>query len=114
MKTVLRSGESTIRNSAANLQKGLETVGGKLWLTDQRLIFEAHKFNVQGGNTEIDFADIQGVRPCWTRFLGIIPLVPNSLAVSATDGREYRFVLMGRGAWANAIDEARKSRSASA
>lgn len=43
----LRSDESVIKEGAANLQKNIETVGGKLFLTEQRLIFEARKFNVQ-------------------------------------------------------------------
>lgn len=107
MKTALRQGETIIKESAANLQKGIETVGGKLHLTNQRLVFEAHKFNVQGGSTEIDLANVQTSRPCWTRFLGLIPLFPNSLAVSTRDGKEYRFVLFGRGAWNHAIEAQR-------
>lgn len=108
MKTELQQNEQLIKNGAANLQKGIETVGGKLYLTNQRIVFEAHKLNVQGGITEIELSDIQSSEKCWTKFLGIIPLMPNSLAVYTKSGKEYRFVLFGRGAWAAAI-EARRS-----
>ncbi|MBN1954179.1 MAG: hypothetical protein JW900_03920 [Anaerolineae bacterium] len=108
MKTELRQGEQIVKEGAANLQKNIETVGGKLYLTSQRLVFEAHKINIQGGRTEVELSNIQSLRPCWTRFLGLIPLFPNSLAVFTKQGKEYRFVLSGRHAWAAAIEEQRK------
>lgn len=109
MKTELKQNEQIIKQGAANLQKGLETVGGKLYLTNQRLIFEAHKLNTQGGSTEINLSDIQSSEKCWTKFLGFLPLMPNSLAVYTKSGSECRFVLFGRGAWAAAIDANKNS-----
>ena len=108
MKTELRQGEQVIKEGPANLQKGIETVGGKLFLTNQRLVFEAHKFNVQGGVTELDLSTVRSSHPCWTRFLGVIPVFPNSLAVSDEQGKTLRFVLLGRHEWAAAIEEQRK------
>ena len=46
MNVQLPQGEVIIKEGAANLQKGIETVGGKLRLTNQRLLFKAHKLNV--------------------------------------------------------------------
>lgn len=104
MKTELRQGEEIIKNGAANLQKNIETVGGKLYLTNQRIIFESHNFNIQGGTNEIELSSIQSINKCWTKFLGIIPLLPNSLAVLTKQGTEYRFVLFGRDVWKAAIE----------
>ena len=104
MKTELNHDEKVIKQGAANLQKGPETVGGKLYLTNQRLVFEAHKINIQNSNTEINLSDIHSSEKCWTKLLGFIPIMPNSLAVYTKTGNEYRFVLFGRGAWAAAID----------
>lgn len=109
MRTELRKGEQVVKEGAASLQKSIETVGGRLRLTNQRLIFEAHRFNVQRGVTEIELASIQASRPCWTKFLGLLPLFPNALAVFTQQGREYRFILFGRGAWAAAIEAQRKT-----
>ncbi len=108
MKTELKPDEKIIKQGAANLQKGAEAVGGKLYLTNQRLVFEAHKMNIQGGRTEIDLPDIQSSKKCWTKFLGLIPLMPNSFAVYTKAGKEYRFVVFGRGAWIAAV-QANKS-----
>jgi catechol-2,3-dioxygenase len=109
MKTELKQNEKMIKQGAANLQKGPETVGGKLYLTNQRLVFEAHKMNFQGGTTEVGLSDVSSSQKCWTKFLGIIPLTPNSLAVFTTSGDEYRFVLFGRDAWESAIHANRQA-----
>jgi hypothetical protein len=112
MKTQLRPGERIAKEGAANLQKSIETVGGRVWLTNQRLIFEAHKVNIQGGTTALELPHIQSSRPCWTKSLGIIPLFPNSLAVLTQAGKEYRFVVRGRQSWAAAISAQQTRRNA--
>jgi uncharacterized protein (TIGR02996 family) len=99
--------ETPIKDGAANLQRGIETVGGWLYLTNQRLVFESHAFNVQTGATVIPLASITGTRLSWTQFLNRIPVFPNSMAVATTEGREYRFVLFGRQQWLDAIEEQR-------
>ncbi len=104
MKTALRPNEEMLKSGPANLQRGIETVGGKLYLTNQRLIFESHKFNIQTGETLIALSDIQSIRKCWTKFLNLIPLFPNSLAVHTKQGKEYCFVLWNRKTWAAAIE----------
>ena len=105
MKTELNQGEELVKKGGGNLQKGAETVGGFLYLTNQRLIFEAHAINIQGGNTIIELSDIDSTEKCWTKFLNVIPLMPNSLAVYTKTGDEYRFVLFGRSAWQEKINE---------
>ncbi|PZP17663.1 MAG: hypothetical protein DI611_00985 [Brachybacterium faecium] len=103
----LHPGESVLKQGRANLQRGLETVGGRLTLTTQRLLFEAHALNVQRGGTEVQLEQITGQRGGWTKFLGVLPLVPNSLVITLADGQELSFVVTGRGAWMAAIEQAR-------
>ncbi len=107
MKTPLLEGETVLREGPANLQRGLETVGGRAWLTERRLVFEPHAVNVQTQVEAIPLAEIVSTALCWTKFLGFLPLFPNSLAVTTRDGRERRFVLFGRKAWREAIDAGR-------
>jgi hypothetical protein len=102
MKIYLRPDERFIREGAANMQRGLETVGGWLYLTDKRILFESHRFNMQTGPTEISLSDVMTARPAWTRFLGFLPIFPNSLVISAGE-KEYSFVLSGREQWASTI-----------
>ncbi len=109
MKTPLDTNETVLKKGGANLQRGAETVGGWLYLTDRRLIFESHAFNFQTGATAIPLGEIATVTKCWTKFLNVIPLAPNSLAVVTSQGQEHRLVLFGRGAWLAAIIRAKAS-----
>jgi len=104
MRTPLMPGESIVREGLANLQRGIETVGGKLYLTTKRLIFEPHAFNIQRSVLVIPLEEVRELRPCWTRFLNLLPVTPNSLAVMTTDGGEYRFVVWRRYEWKEAIE----------
>jgi len=106
MKTELVSDETITKDGAASLQRGVETVGGKLYLTDQRLIFEPQRINIQRGATVVLFEDISNTTLCWTKIINLIPVAPNSLAISTTDV-EHRFVVFGRKDWKAAIDKQR-------
>ena len=103
MQTPLLPGEIPIKDGGANLQRGIETVGGRLYLTNQRAVFESHAFNVQTGVTAIPLESITGARECWTKFLNLFPLFPNSFAITTKDGNEYRFVTVDRQTWIDAI-----------
>jgi hypothetical protein len=106
MKTELQPGEVVLRTGPANLFRGWEAAGGHLTLTNQRLVFEAHRFNLKSYSTLIELSAVTGLELCWTKLFNLIPLVPNALAVQ-TAGAEFRFVLHEREAWRRAIDEAR-------
>ena len=106
METEFLDGETIVKETAANLQRGIETVGGRLYLSSRRLIFESHPFNIQTGATAVSLDDVVGVRKSWTRFLNVIPVMPNSIAVTTKDGTEYRLVLNDRGGWVEAIKAA--------
>ncbi len=104
--TVLSSGEVIVKRGAANLQRNAETVGGFLYLTDRRLIFESHKVNIQRGVTEVNLRNISGITTGWTKFLGLIPVSPNALLVKIQNGTEYRLTLWGKNSWNEAIKHA--------
>jgi hypothetical protein len=109
MAIELNPNEEIIKEGFANLQKGIETIGGKLHLTNQRIVFIGHKINVQGGATELSLDKVKSADKCWTKFLGKIPITPNSLAVSTDSGEEYRFALFFRGSWKTAIETAKNA-----
>jgi hypothetical protein len=111
MNTRLRRDEDMIRDGMASIQRGIETVGGNLYLTTQRLIFESHALNIQTGKTIIPLGDVKDVQTCWTKFLGLIPVFPNGLAVSTKTGETFRFVLFSRTEWMRAILKAKRRRA---
>jgi hypothetical protein len=94
--------EHVVHHGLANHWKGLEAVGGKLFLSVQagaaRLRFRSHALNVQTHDESWPLADVVDVEGA--RSLGI---VPNALVVTLRDGRRERFVVSGRQRWIDAL-----------
>lgn len=108
MHTDLGDGEFLVRQAGVSLQRGIEAVGGTLFLTTRRLIFEAHRFNVQTGRTVIPLRAVEGVWKTWTKLFGVIPILPNSLAVATERGTVYRFIMFERDTWIRLIRETKQ------
>jgi len=104
MKMKLLDNERIIKEGGANLQKNIETVGGKLYLTNLRLIWESHALNIQSGKVEILLSEIVNIESGWTKFLGLIPLFPNAIVVYK-DTHSYRITLFGKKDWINRIQQ---------
>ena len=75
----------------ANLFRGIEGVGGKLRITDTRILFEPHFFNIQKGNLEIPLKEILLIGKRNTMLL-----IPNGIYVQLKSGVVYRFVVNER------------------
>ncbi|MCX6036777.1 MAG: hypothetical protein NTW99_02575 [Chloroflexi bacterium] len=98
MSIITEDGETIIKEGSANHFKGLESVGGKLYLTNLRLVFKSHAINIQGHEESYRLDDIISVLPRNT--LGI---VPNGMTLILKDGREEKFVVNERQDWMNRI-----------
>ena len=90
MRTEPIENEVAVKEGRANLLKGINSVGGRLYLTNLRLVFESHGFAQSKSATIIDLSSIASIQECWTRLLGIVPLVPNGIAIDTTQGQEQR------------------------
>lgn len=66
-------------------------MGGKIYFDNTGLTFKSHKFNIQRGETRIDYNQIQDVNKRNT--LGI---VPNGISIFTKDGVEHKFVIYNR------------------
>ena len=104
MKTNLEPDETLIKEGVSNLSRGIEAVGGHLYLTNRRLVFEPHAINIQKGIEIIAIPDIQSSVPCWTKLANLVPIAPNSIEVATKAGRKFRFTVYGRKAWATSIE----------
>jgi hypothetical protein len=93
--------ETVLHFGPANHFKGIEGVGGKLFLTSKRLRFRSHKLNVQTHDESYPLEAILSVEPA--RTLGI---VPNGVLVRLRDGRSERFVVGGRAEWVTRLRDA--------
>lgn len=96
--------EDVVYEGAANLQKKLETVGGRLILFTDRLVFEPHSLNVQKQQISIQLESISKIESGWTKLFGFIPLIPNALIIS--DGNQHhRVTVFNRKLWIKRIQE---------
>lgn len=87
--------ETIIYEDGASLFRGAwVTVGGKLFLTNKRLIFNSHKYNLQKGETSIDLNDITEISKRKTS-----RIVDNGLRIATKDNSKYDLVLNNRDEW---------------
>ena len=105
MNSELLPNEKVIKKDKANMQKGKETVGGQLILTQNRMIFEPHKLNIQKHTLIINLSEIKGISKCWTKFLNVIPVYPNSICVELTNNNQYKMVCNNREMWIELIEK---------
>lgn len=76
---------------SANLFRGIESVGGEIHFTNDRLIFKSHSLNLQTGETEIKYKNISSADNRKT-----LAVIPNGIKLTLKDGEEYDFVVKNR------------------
>lgn len=88
----LRTNEELVGEVSANLKRGIEFAGGRLTITNQRLIFRAHVLNVQSQGAEIPLSSIADVE----KESSLLGIINNRLKVRTNSGIEYDFVISRR------------------
>lgn len=93
-RILLNPGENLLFESAANQFKGLKTLHGQLYLTNQRLVFNYHKSNGTMAGSSIDLTTIESVNQY--RILGI---VNKGLSIVTNQETTLRFEVMQVEVW---------------
>lgn len=75
----------------ANLFRGIESVGGEIYFTNDRLIFKSHSLNLQKGETEMKYKNISSADNRKT-----LAVIPNGIKLTLKNGEEYDFVVKNR------------------
>jgi hypothetical protein len=90
--------EIVVREAGANYFRGVEGVGGKLVLTNRRLIFKSHKSNIQNHQWDFDLSQIEKIDAArtWNLF-------KNGLMVLLAGNETHKFVVAEPDEWANVI-----------
>jgi hypothetical protein len=97
------AGEEVMKDGGANHFKNIEAVGGWLYLTDQRLLFRSHSFNIRRHELSIPLRAISEAKTRST--FGIIP---NGLEIKTIDGKTEKFVVENRKDWVRKISETKE------
>ena len=87
----LLEGEVVQKEILANLFRGIEGVGGKIFLTSNRLIFKSHSLNIQKGQINIEYSNIKSVEKRKTA-----KLLDNGIRVIDINDTKYDFVVNDR------------------
>lgn len=92
-------GEVVIFKTPANHFKGVECVGGTLYLTDKRLVFKSHNLNIQNHEQSIQLSELRAVK----RFK-MHGFINNGLLVEAGSGITEKFVVEKPNQWPELIE----------
>ena len=94
LKPTLENGELIENYGPANLFKGIEGTGGKLFLTNLNAIFVTHKINIQRGETKIPYTNILEIGKRKTA-----RLIDNGIRIKTKDEKTFDFVVNEREVW---------------
>lgn len=95
----LNEDEIIHHEGSANLFRGIEGVGGKLLLTNKRLIFKSHKLNIQSGETQLALDEIEEASSRKTA-----KLFQNGMRIMNKAGEHFDFVVYERDSWLTKIN----------
>lgn len=90
--------ENIIKEGGANHFKGKEGVGGKLVLTDRRLIFKSHKFNIQNHQEIFDLGQVEKLQA--TKTFGFWE---NGLTLELVNNDKHKFIVDEPSDWIERI-----------
>jgi hypothetical protein len=84
----------------ANLFRGMEGVGGKLFLTNKKVVFKSHKTNIQKRQTDINYKNIKEITERKTA-----KLIDNGIRIKTNDGEKFDFVVNEREKWIEKLNK---------
>jgi len=94
VKNIIVSPEEIIFDGGANQIKGKEGVGGKLFITNKRILFVSHKYNIQNGTTSINPTDVTSVDK--TKLARIFN---SGIVLTLKDNTTYKFSVNNQDEW---------------
>lgn len=94
----LEIGELPIHSGPANHWRGLESVGGWLYLTNQRLLFTPHAVGFQTAPWSVPLFDVASVEAGASLWV-----IPNQIVVVTRAGKREKFVVQSREQWVGMI-----------
>jgi hypothetical protein len=83
--------EEILADVVANLFRGIESVNGRMKITNRRVLFEPSALTLQKNPAEIPLSDIAEVGKRNT-----MGLIPNGMSIRTRAGVQYKFVVWGR------------------
>lgn len=100
-------GETIIKEAKANRYANiLLSQGGKLYLTNKRIVFVGHGLNIGEGTIAVNLDDILTVRLASSSMLALLFIpIPNAISIRTSNGTTHKFMVTKRNEWVDAISE---------
>ena len=95
----IREDENIIKEGLANHKVKIESVGGKLFLTNKRLVFKSHKINIQKHIFELELSRINDCAKFKT-----IGIISNGLKIN-TNNKIEKFIVNKPNEWITQIEK---------
>lgn len=109
MDMVMLDDEKIIREGKANSFTFINSRGGKLAITDRRVLWQGHGFNVGAQADIIELKNIAAYGKCATiSIFNLLIPIPNAFYISTNDGKTYKYTVYKRKEWLAALDKAVK------
>lgn len=100
--------ETIIKEGGANHFKGKEGFGGKLVLTDKRLIFKSHRFNIQNHQDDFELGHIERLH-----INKKFNFLENGLTLELTNNESHKFIVDEPKEWVEVIMNQQRGRGSS-
>ncbi len=100
IQPTLTESEQVEVEGPANLFRGIEGVGGKIFLTNKKIVFRPHKLNIQKKQVEIEYQNIEEIVKRKTA-----KLLNNGIRIKMNDSRKFDFVVNEREVWIEKLHE---------
>jgi len=89
--TSLKDGERLLYENSANLLRKFKAIGGKLMVTDQRVIFETDALDLETGLISVTYKKIKKVKSVNT-----LMVIPNGIELELKSRDKFRFAVWKR------------------
>lgn len=99
---VLHENETILFKTQANHFKAIEAVGGILYLTDQRVVFKSHKFNIQKHTLSINLDEIASVDK-----YKVFGFSNNGLLIKTKNGLKEKFTVLQPEEWLQQVENSK-------
>lgn len=106
MNFKLLDGEKIIKEGKANKTNLVNAQGGKLYLTNKRLVFVGHGKNIGEGTMAINLPDVLTFGKASTLTIFCPIPIPNAIKVVLSNGKKVKFTVYGRKKWLQEITSA--------
>ncbi|MDL2263680.1 hypothetical protein LJC31_03400 [Synergistaceae bacterium OttesenSCG-928-I11] len=111
MDMIMQEGETILKEGSANSFGIALSRGGKLAVTNQRVLWQGHALNIGGQADVINLSDIVACGKCVTiTIFALLLPIPNAIYISTKDGKTYKYTVYKRKEWLDVLNKAIKDR----